>query len=390
MQVLQNLLSRSEKRIKHENEAAAGKYSVAACSILEENAAGKLLFVEKGMHFKIQAEKDGRMMNLKGRNFLKLMDYTPEEILYLIDLAADLKKKKKEGILHDSLIGKNIALIFEKTSTRTRCSFEVAAHDLGMHVTYLDPSGSQIGKKESIPDTARVLGRMFDGIEYRGYGQDIVEELAKYAGVPVWNGLTNEFHPTQMLADMLTIREHLGTLKGIKFVYMGDARYNMGNSLMVTCAKLGMDFVACTNKKYFPNDELVADCKNVAKETGASITLTEDVAEAAKDADVIYTDVWVSMGEPDEVWAERLNDLMPYQVNKAVMDQAKETAIFMHCLPAFHDLKTKIGKEVYEKFGYSELEVTDEVFESAQSVVFDEAENRMHTIKAVMLATLAD
>lgn len=329
-------------------------------------------------------------MNLKGRNFLKLMDYTPEEILYLIDLAADLKKKKKEGILHDSLIGKNIALIFEKTSTRTRCSFEVAAHDLGMHVTYLDPSGSQIGKKESIPDTASVLGRMFDGIEYRGYGQDIVEELAKYAGVPVWNGLTNEFHPTQMLADMLTIREHLGTLKGIKFVYMGDAHYNMGNSLMVTCAKLGMDFVACTNKKYFPNDELVAYCKNVAKETGATITLTEDVAEAAKDADVIYTDVWVSMGEPDEVWAERLNDLMPYQVNKAVMDQAKGTAIFMHCLPAFHDLKTKIGKEVYEKFGYSELEVTDEVFESAQSVVFDEAENRMHTIKAVMLATLAD
>ena len=335
-------------------------------------------------------KENGRMMNLKGRNFLKLMDYTPEEILCLIDLAADLKKKKKEGILHDSLIGKNIALIFEKTSTRTRCSFEVAAHDLGMHVTYLDPSGSQIGKKESIPDTARVLGRMFDGIEYRGYGQDIVEELAKYAGVPVWNGLTNEFHPTQMLADMLTIREHLGTLKGIKFVYMGDARYNMGNSLMVTCAKLGMDFVACTNKKYFPNDELVAYCKNVAKETGASITLTEDVAEAAKDADVIYTDVWVSMGEPDEVWAERLNDLMPYQVNKAVMDQAKGTAIFMHCLPAFHDLKTKIGKEVYEKFGYSELEVTDEVFESAQSVVFDEAENRMHTIKAVMLATLAD
>ena len=390
MQVLQNLLLRSEKRIKHENEAATGKYSVAACSILEENAAGKLLFVEKGMHFKIQAEKDGRMMNLKGRNFLKLMDYTPEEILYLIDLAADLKKKKKEGILHDSLIGKNIALIFEKTSTRTRCSFEVAAHDLGMHVTYLDPSGSQIGKKESIPDTARVLGRMFDGIEYRGYGQDIVEELAKYTGVPVWNGLTNEFHPTQMLADMLTIREHLGTLKGIKFVYMGDARYNMGNSLMVTCAKLGMDFVACTNKKYFPNYELVAYCKNVAKETGATITLTEDVAEAAKDADVIYTDVWVSMGEPDEVWAERLNDLMPYQVNKAVMDQAKGTAIFMHCLPAFHDLKTKIGKEVYEKFGYSELEVTDEVFESAQSVVFDEAENRMHTIKAVMLATLAD
>ncbi len=257
-------------------------------------------------------------------------------------------------------------------------------------MTYLDPSGSQIGKKESIPDTARVLGRMFDGIEYRGYGQDIVEELAKYAGVPVWNGLTNEFHPTQMLADMLTIREHLGTLKGIKFVYMGDARYNMGNSLMVTCAKLGMDFVACTNKKYFPNDELVAYCKKRCKETGATITLTEDVAEAAKDADVIYTDVWVSMGEPDEVWEERLNDLMPYQVNKEAMDHAKEGAIFMHCLPAFHDLKTKIGKEIYEKFGISEMEVTDEVFESPQSVVFDEAENRMHTIKAVMLATLTD
>ena len=323
-------------------------------------------------------------MNLKGRNFLKLMDYTPEEILYLIDLAADLKSKKKQGILHDSLIGKNIALIFEKTSTRTRCSFEVAAHDLGMHVTYLDPSGSQIGKKESIPDTARVLGRMFDGIE------DIVEELAKYAGVPVWNGLTNEFHPTQMLADMLTIREHLGHLKGVKFVYMGDARYNMGNSLMVTCAKLGMDFVACTSRKYFPNEELVDYCKKVAAETGASIALTEDVAEGTKDADVIYTDVWVSMGEPDEVWAERLQDLMPYQVNKAAMANAKPTAIFMHCLPAFHDLKTKIGKEVYEKFGYSELEVTDEVFESEQSVVFDEAENRMHTIKAVMLATLGE
>ena len=322
-------------------------------------------------------------MNLKGRNFLKLMDYTPEEILYLIDLAADLKSKKKQGILHDSLIGKNIALIFEKTSTRTRCSFEVAAHDLGMHVTYLDPSGSQIGKKESIPDTARVLGRMFDGIEYRGYGQDIVEELAKYAGVP-------EFHPTQMLADMLTIREHLGHLKGVKFVYMGDARYNMGNSLMVTCAKLGMDFVACTSKKYFPNEELVDYCRKVAAETGASIALTEDVAEGTKDADVIYTDVWVSMGEPDEVWAERLRDLMPYQVNKAAMANAKPTAIFMHCLPAFHDLKTKIGKEVYEKFGYSELEVTDEVFESEQSVVFDEAENRMHTIKAVMLATLGE
>lgn len=327
-------------------------------------------------------------MNLKGRNFLKLMDYTPEEILYLIDLAADLKSKKKQGILHDSLIGKNIALIFEKTSTRTRCSFEVAAHDLGMHVTYLDPSGSQIGKKESIADTARVLGRMFDGIEYRGFGQDIVEELAEYAGVPVWNGLTNEFHPTQMLADVLTIREHLGRIKGVKLAYMGDARYNMGNSLMVTCAKLGMDFVACTSKKYFPEQELVDYCKKVAAENGGSITLSEDV-EAVKGADVIYTDVWVSMGEPDEIWEERLKDLMPYQVNKKLMDIAGEQAIFMHCLPAFHDLKTKIGKQVYEKFGFSELEVTDEVFESEKSVVFDEAENRMHTIKAVMYATLA-
>ena len=329
-------------------------------------------------------------MDLKGRHFLKLLDYTPEEIEYLVDLAAELKRLKKAGVLVDTLRGKNVALIFEKTSTRTRSSFEVAAHDLGMGTTYLDPSCSQIGKKESIPDTARVLGRMFDGIEYRGYGQNIVEELAKYAGVPVWNGLTNEFHPTQMLADMLTIREHLGHLKGVKFVYMGDARYNMGNSLMVTCAKLGMDFVACTSRKYFPNEELVDYCKKVAAETGASITLTEDVAEGTKDADVIYTDVWVSMGEPDEVWAERLQDLMPYQVNKAAMANAKPTAIFMHCLPAFHDLKTKIGKEVYEKFGYSELEVTDEVFESEQSVVFDEAENRMHTIKAVMLATLGE
>ena len=329
-------------------------------------------------------------MNLKGRSFLKLMDYTPEEILYLVDLAAELKEKKKKGILHNSLIGKNIALIFEKTSTRTRCSFEVAAYDLGMHVTYLDPSGSQIGKKESIPDTAPVLGRMFDGIEYRGFGQDIVEELAKYAGVPVWNGLTNEFHPTQMLADMLTIKEHFGRLKGIRLVYMGDARYNMGNSLMVTCAKLGMDFVACTSKKYFPDEKLIAYCEDVAKETGATLTFAEDVKAGTKDADVIYTDVWVSMGEPDEIWAERLKDLMPYQVNSTVMQNAKPEAIFMHCLPAFHDLKTKIGREVYEKFGYSELEVTDEVFESAQSVVFDEAENRMHTIKAVMLATLGD
>ena len=288
-------------------------------------------------------------MTLKGRNFLKLMDFTPEEITYLIDLSAELKEKKHQGIMHDSLVGKNIALIFEKTSTRTRCSFEVAAHDLGMHVTYLDPSGSQIGKKESIPDTARVLGRMFDGIEYRGYGQEIVEELAKYAGVPVWNGLTNEFHPTQMIADMLTIREHLGELKGVKFVYMGDARYNMGNSLMVTCAKLGMHFVACTNPKYYPNKELVDYCKDVAAQTGATITLTDDVAEATKDADVIYTDVWVSMGEPDEVWESRIRELMPYQVNKKVMDNAGGQAIFTHCLPAFHDLKTKIGKQIQDR-----------------------------------------
>ena len=327
-------------------------------------------------------------MDLKGRNFLKLMDFTPEEIIYLVDLSAELKEKKKKGIRHDDLAGKNIALIFEKTSTRTRCSFEVAAHDLGMHVTYLDPSGSQIGKKESIADTARVLGRMFDGIEYRGYGQEIVEELAEYAGVPVWNGLTNEFHPTQMIADMLTIREHLGDFKGKRFVYMGDARYNMGNSLMVTCAKLGMDFVACTNKKYFPEQKLVDYCKDVAKETGATITLTEDVAVATKDADVIYTDVWVSMGEHEEVWKERIEDLKPYQVNEAAFANAKDTAIFMHCLPAFHDLKTKIGQEVYEKFGLKELEVTDEVFEGPRSVVFDEAENRMHSIKAIMRATL--
>ena len=329
-------------------------------------------------------------MNLKGRNFLKLMDFTPEEILYLIDLSAELKKEKKQGIVHDSLVGKNIALIFEKTSTRTRCSFEVAAHDLGMHVTYLDPSGSQIGKKESIADTARVLGRMFDGIEYRGYGQEIVEELAKYAGVPVWNGLTNEFHPTQMIADMLTIREYLGRLKGVKFVYMGDARYNMGNSLMVTCAKLGMHFVACTNPKYYPDKKLVDYCVDVASGTGATITLTDNVEEATKDADVIYTDVWVSMGEPEEVWAERIGDLKPYQVNADALKNAKDSVIFMHCLPAFHDLKTTIGQQVYEKFGLSELEVTDEVFEGPHSVVFDEAENRMHSIKAIMKATLSE
>jgi len=329
-------------------------------------------------------------MDLKGRNFLTLKDFTPEEITYLVDLAAKLKEEKKKGILHNHYVGKNVALIFEKTSTRTRCSFEVAAHDMGMGTTYLDPSGSQIGKKESIADTARVLGRMFDGIEYRGYGQEIVEELAKHAGVPVWNGLTNEYHPTQMLATLLTIREHLGRLNGVKLVYMGDARYNMGNSLMIVCAKMGMDFVACTSKEYFPADDLVQQCEEYAKASGGSIILTEDVMTGTKDADVIYTDVWVSMGEPDEVWAERIKALSPYQVNKKVMENAKETAVFTHCLPAFHDLKTTIGQEVYEKFGLKELEVTDEVFESPQSVVFDEAENRMHTIKAVMVATLGE
>ncbi len=328
------------------------------------------------------------MADLKGKHFLKLLDYTPEEITYLLDLAAEYKDKKKKGIPVDTLRGKNVALIFEKTSTRTRCSFEVAAHDLGMGTTYLDPSGSQIGKKESIADTARVLGRMYEGIEYRGFEQSIVEELAKYAGVPVWNGLTNEFHPTQMLADLLTIREHLGGLKGKKVAYMGDARYNMGNSWMVTCAKMGMDFVACAPKKYFPSKELVKTCEQIAKENGGAITLTEDAMAGTRDADVIYTDVWVSMGEPDEVWEERIKELSPYQVNGRIMANAKDTAIFMHCLPAFHDLKTKIGIQMGEKFGITEMEVTDEVFESSQSVVFDEAENRMHTIKAVMAATL--
>ncbi len=327
-------------------------------------------------------------MNLQGRDFLKLLDYSPDEILYLVDLAAELKEKKKKGIPHDELRGRNIALIFEKTSTRTRCAFEVAAHDLGMQTTYLDPAGSQIGKKESIADTARVLSRMFDGIEYRGFGQDIVEELARFADVPVWNGLTNEFHPTQILADMLTVREHIGHLRDAKFVYMGDARYNMGNSLMVACAKLGMDFVACTSRRYFPDRKLVGICQEIAKKTGATITLTEDIEDAANEADVIYTDVWLSMGEPAEAWKSRIADLRPYQVNSAVMAQAKPSAIFMHCLPSFHDLKTSIGREVYEKYGLSELEVTDEVFESEQSVVFDEAENRMHTIKAVMFATI--
>ena len=330
-------------------------------------------------------------IDLKGRSFLKLLDFTPEEILYLIDLSAELKEKKKKGISTQDLHrGKNVALIFEKTSTRTRCSFEVAAHDLGMGTTYLDPSGSQIGKKESIADTARVLGRMYEGIEYRGFEQEIVEELAKYAGVPVWNGLTDEFHPTQMLADMLTIREKLGRLKGVKLTYMGDARYNMGNSLMVVCAKLGMHFTACTTPKYFPDKALVETCEKIARQSGATITLTDKVEEGTKGADVIYTDVWVSMGEPDEVWTERINDLKPYQVNAAAFENAKDTAIFMHCLPAFHDLKTTIGKQVYEKFCLSELEVTDEVFEGPRSVVFDEAENRMHSIKAIMKATLSD
>ena len=327
-------------------------------------------------------------MNLTGKHFLKLLDFTPAEIEGLIDLSAELKAKKKNGVPHEECRGKNIALIFEKTSTRTRCSFEVAAHDLGMHVTYLDPTGSQIGKKESISDTARVLGRMFDGIEYRGFGQEIVEELAKYAGVPVWNGLTNEYHPTQILADFLTIREHFGSLKGRKLVYMGDARYNMGNSLMVGCAKMGMHFVACAPKKYFPDAALVTECEAIAKETGAVLEFNEDVMSATTGADVIYTDVWVSMGEPFGVWEERIRELSPYQVNSAVMKNAGEKAVFMHCLPAFHDLKTIVGKEMGEKFGRDCMEVTDEVFESAQSIVFDEAENRMHTIKAVMLATL--
>lgn len=327
-------------------------------------------------------------MNLKGRNFLKLLDYSTEEIEYLLDMAAWFKKKKKKGELTDRLRGKNVALIFEKTSTRTRCAFEVAAHDLGMGTTYLDPAGSQIGKKESIADTARVLGGMYEGIEYRGFGQDIVEELAEYAGVPVWNGLTDEFHPTQMLADLLTIREKLGRLDGLRLVYMGDARNNMGNSWMVACAKMGIHFTACSPAKYFPADRLVNQCREIAAKTGATITLTDDVAEGTKNANIIYTDVWVSMGEPDEVWEERIRELSPYQINRSVMENADKDAVFMHCLPAFHDLKTKIGAQMGDKFGIREMEVTDEVFESPQSVVFEEAENRMHTIKAVMAATL--
>ena len=328
------------------------------------------------------------MFHLAKKDFLKLLDFSPEEITGLLDLAADLKQKKKAGIPHAAFPGKNVALIFEKTSTRTRCAFEVAAYDLGMNCTYLDPSGSQIGKKESIADTARVLGRMYDGIEYRGYGQEIVDGLAKYSGVPVWNGLTNEFHPTQILADFLTIREHFGSLSGIKLVYMGDARYNMGNSLMVGCAKMGMHFVACAPSAYFPDSKLIEECRKIAAETGAVLEFEEDIDKAVAGAHVIYTDVWVSMGEPDQVWETRINDLLPYRVTADVMRKARPDAVFMHCLPSFHDLNTTIGRNIFEKFGLDCMEVTDEVFESPQSIVFDEAENRMHTIKAVMAATL--
>ena len=327
-------------------------------------------------------------VNLRGRSFLKLLDFTSEEIRYLIDLAKDLKSLKRAGIAHKKLDGKNIVLLFEKTSTRTRCSFEVAGNDLGMGVTYLDSAGSQMGKKESIADTARVLGRMYDGIEYRGFSQDVAEELAKYAKVPVWNGLTDEFHPTQMIADLLTIEEKLGRLKGVNFVYMGDARNNMGNSLMVACAKMGMNFTACAPKELFPTEDLVKTCKKIGAENDCTITLTEDVKAGTKDADVIYTDVWVSMGEPDEVWESRLKLLKPYQVNKEAMANAKKDAIFMHCLPAYHDLGTKVAQDINKKFGIKEIEVTNEVFEGKQSVVFDEAENRMHSIKAIMYATI--
>lgn len=327
-------------------------------------------------------------MNLKGRDFLKLLDYSTEEILYLLELSSMFKSKKKYGEPHRYLEGKNIVLLFEKDSTRTRCAFEVAAYDLGMHATYLGPTGSQMGKKESIADTAQVLARMYDGIEYRGFGQDIVEELAKYSSVPVWNGLTNEFHPTQMLADMMTIKEHFGTLKGLNFVFMGDARNNVANSLLVVCSKLGVNFTCCAPKELFPSKELVQTCEVFARENGSTITCTENVALGVKGAHAIYTDVWVSMGEPDNVWEERIKLLKPYQVNKNVMSLAHENAIFLHCLPSFHDLNTKIGKEIHEKFGIDEMEVTDEVFTSSQSKVFDEAENRLHTIKAVMYATM--
>ena len=327
-------------------------------------------------------------MNLKGKNFLKLLDLTPQEIGELLDLAAELKARKKAGIPHRLCQGKNIALLFEKDSTRTRCAFEVAGYDLGMGVTYLGPTGSQMGKKESIADTARVLGRMYDGIEYRGYGQEIVEQLGKYAGVPVWNGLTNEFHPTQILADFLTIREHFGDLKGKKLVYCGDARFNMGNSLMVGCAKMGMHYVACAPKEYFPEAALVDRCREIAAETGAVLEFITDPMEATRGAHVIYTDVWVSMGEPESVWEERIKALKPYQVSSAMMDNAGPQCRFMHCLPAFHDLNTVIGKQIHDKFGLDAMEVTDEVFESPESIVFDQAENRLHTIKAVMAATL--
>ena len=329
------------------------------------------------------------MFSMKGQNFLKLLDLTTEQIEGLLDLAAELKAQKKAGVPHKLCQGKNIVLLFEKDSTRTRCAFEVAGADLGMSVTYLGPSGSQMGKKESIADTARVLGRMYDGIEYRGFGQTIVEDLGKFAGVPVWNGLTNEFHPTQILADMLTIREHFGDLKGKKLVYCGDARFNMGNSLMVGCAKLGMHFVACAPESYFPDQALIDTCQAIAAETGAVLEFITDPMEATRGAHVIYTDVWVSMGEPDSVWQERIEALTPYRVTEAMMENAGPRCRFMHCLPAFHDLNTVIGRQIYEKFGIDCMEVTDGVFESAQSIVFDEAENRMHTIKAVMAATLA-
>ncbi len=327
-------------------------------------------------------------VNLRRKNFLKLLDFSSEEIRYLIDLSRQFKSLKLSGTPHKYLAGKNIVLLFEKTSTRTRCSFEVAGYDLGMGVTYLDPGSSQMGKKESIADTARVLGRLYDGIEYRGFSQEIVEELAKYAGVPVWNGLTDDFHPTQMIADLLTIEEKLGRLKGVNFTYFGDARNNMGNSLMVACAKMGLNFTACAPKELFPDEKLVKVCEKIASENGCKITLTEDVNKGAKNADVIYTDIWLSMGEPDEMWEKRIKLLKPYQVNKKVMELASKEAIFMHCLPSFHDTKTTIGKAISEKFSVNEMEVTDEVFESKQSVIFDEAENRMHTIKAVMYATL--
>ena len=326
--------------------------------------------------------------SLSGRNFLKLLDFTTEEIQYLLELAKDFKRLKRTNTPHKYLIGKNIVLLFEKTSTRTRCSFEVAGNDLGMGVTYLDPASSQMGNKESLEDTAKVLGRMFDGIEYRGFDQDIVEDLGRYAGIPVWNGLTTEFHPTQMLADVLTIEENFGRYKGLKMVFMGDARNNVANSLMVVSAKLGINFVACGPKDNMPDAKLVATCRKIAKENGCTITLTDDVKKGTKNADVIYTDIWVSMGEPAELWEKRIKLLSPYQVNDAVMANANPEAIFLHCLPSFHDLETSVGREIYEKFGLKEMEVTDKVFRSPQSKVFDEAENRMHTIKAVMYATL--